>query len=219
MAADIIKWITDTVFALGYPGIAALMFIESSFIPFPSEVILPPAGYLVAQGRMSGPGVLIAGLTGSLLGALFNYYFAVFVGEPVLRKYGKYVLLKPAALDKAERFFRTHGEIGTFVGRLVPVVRQLISVPAGMARMNLARFLFYTGLGAGAWCGILVYIGWWLGRHQAALTDVAVLAGQQAHRWFFFYVLPALIVIVVAYWWWYRRQEGRQAAGRAEPQQ
>lgn len=212
MVAEIIRWITDAVFALGYPGIAALMFIESSFIPFPSEVILPPAGYLAAEGRMSGLAVLLAGLTGSLLGALFNYYFAVFVGEPVLRRYGKYVLLKPAALDKAERFFRTHGEIGTFVGRLVPVVRQLISVPAGMARMNLARFVFYTGLGAGAWCAILVYIGWWLGRHQAALADVASLAGQQAHHWFFFYLLPALVVIVGVYTLWYRKTRGRGTA-------
>ena len=137
MYDTIVKVLTETILALGYPGIGALMFIESSFVPFPSEVVLPPAGYLAAKGQMNGYLAFGAGTLGSLLGALFNYTIAVYVGEPFLRRYGKYFFVKATALDRAELFFADHGEISTFVGRLVPVVRQLISIPAGVARMNL----------------------------------------------------------------------------------
>lgn len=196
MLSDLIHRLTEAIFTLGYPGIAVLMFIESSFIPFPSELVLPPAGYLAAQGRMSVPLAFLAGLTGSLLGALFNYYVAVYVGEPFLRRYGKYFFVKPQSLDKAEAFFRRHGEIGTFIGRLVPVVRQLISVPAGLARMHLGRFLFYTGLGAGVWCAVLLYIGWLLGRHEAVLREAAVAAYTNKAL---MYLLPAMLLIVGIY--------------------
>lgn len=205
-----VVWLTETIFTLGYPGIVILMTIESSAIPFPSEVVMPPAGYLVAKGRMSFPLVVASGVVGSLLGALVNYGVAHWL-DRWLRRYGKWLLVKPEALDKAEAFFRRHGEIGTFIGRLVPVVRQLISIPAGMARMRLDRFIAYTTLGAGVWCVILTYIGYVLGRNEATLRS------EEVHRQVgqvLIYLLPALAVLTAMYAVWYRRR--RRAAPSAE---
>ncbi len=203
MYDTIVHFLTETILALGYPGIGALMFIESSFIPFPSEVVLPPAGYLAAKGEMNAYLAFGAGLGGSLLGALFNYSVAVYVGEPFLRRYGKYFFVKEKALDRAERFFADHGEISTFVGRLIPVVRQLISIPAGIARMNLRRFALFTSLGAGIWCAILVYIGYFHGQHEDALKDAVVKASTTKA---FLYLVPVLVVLVVGYSIWHRRR-------------
>lgn len=205
----IIHTVIETVFTLGYPGIVGLMFIESSFIPFPSELIMPPAGYLAATGRMNVYAVVACGLLGSLLGAVFNYYFAVWLGEPFLRRFGKYFFVSAKNLDRAEAFFRRHGEISTFVGRLTPVVRQLISVPAGLARMGMAKFLAFTALGAGIWCAILTYVGWLLGRHGASLAEVADQAKAQASEIVVFYILPGLVVLVLAYVYWYNRRRMR----------
>ena len=210
MISDIIHTIIETVFALGYPGIIGLMFIESSFIPFPSELIMPPAGYLAATGRMNVYAVVACGLLGSLLGAVFNYYFAVWVGEPFLRRYGRYFFVSGKALDKSEAFFLRHGEVSTFVGRLTPVVRQLISVPAGLARMHLGKFLAFTALGAGIWCAILTYIGWLLGRHGATMMEAAEQAKAQASEVVVFYIIPALLLIVAAYAYWYSRRRARE---------
>ena len=167
MLHSIVNWLTETIFVLGYPGIVLLMALESSFFPFPSEVVLPPAGFLAAQGRMNAWIALGAGLFGSLLGALFNYWLAVYLGRPLLHRFldrfGRMLLLPKDGLDRAERSFRRHGEISTFVGRLIPGIRQLISLPAGLAKMNLARFTLYTSLGAGIWCAVLTYIGWYIG--------------------------------------------------------
>jgi membrane protein DedA with SNARE-associated domain len=203
MLDRLVTWLTETVFALGYPGITLLMAVESSAIPFPSEVVMPPAGYLVAKGRMSFPLVVLAGATGSLIGALVNYWVAHWL-DGWLRRHGKWVLIKPSGLDKAEAFFRRHGEMGTFIGRLVPVVRQLISIPAGMARMRLDRFVAYTSLGAGIWCLILTYIGYLLGQHEATLRsdDVHRLVGRVL-----IYLLPSLAVLAAIYVLWYRRRK------------
>jgi membrane protein DedA with SNARE-associated domain len=213
MYETIVHFLTETIMALGYPGIAALMFIESSFVPFPSEVVLPPAGYLAANGQMNAYMAFGAGLLGSLTGALFNYGIAVYVGEPFLRSYGKYFFVKEAALDRAEKFFKAHGEISTFVGRLVPVVRQLISVPAGLARMNLRRFAFFTSLGAGIWCAILVYIGYLHGRHEEALKEAVVAAAATKA---FMYLVPVLAILVTAYVIWHRRRTRGAEATAAE---
>ena len=210
MYDTIVTFLTDTILALGYPGIGALMFIESSFVPFPSEVVLPPAGYLAAKGQMNGYLAFAAGVTGSLFGALFNYTIAVYVGEPFLRRYGKYFFVKESALDRAERFFADHGEISTFVGRLVPVVRQLISIPAGVARMNLRRFALFTSLGAGIWCAILVYIGYFHGTHEEALKQ-AVLSATATKA--FLYMVPVLVLLVGVYLVWHRRRVAARAAG------
>src|SRR5262249_34200101 len=137
-----------------------------------SEVVIPPAGVLVAQGRMSAVAVILAGTIGSILGALANYWLAGWLGRPLLHRYSKYFLVRESSLDKAEAFFRRHGEISTFVGRLIPVIRHLISLPAGLSRMPIGRFAIYTGLGAGIWCSILTGIGWYLGsRFESLRTE------------------------------------------------
>jgi membrane protein DedA with SNARE-associated domain len=203
MLSSFFHWLADTVLALGYPGIVILMAIESSVLPLPSELVMPPAGYLAAQGKMSAVAAVLCGTLGSVLGALVNYGLAVFVGEPVLRKYGKYVLVSERSLDRTERFFRRHGEISTFVGRLLPVIRHLISIPAGMSRMSLSRFVSFTAAGAGIWCAILTYLGWLIGRHGEAV-DRAI--GPYVHQVFVRYILPALVVLVAGYVLWRRSQ-------------
>lgn len=160
LLGDIINWIIQTVGQLGYPGIFIMMFLESSFFPFPSEVVMIPAGYLAYQGQMNIYVAVIMGVLGSLGGALLNYYLAVWLGRPALERWGKYFFLTPEKMAKVDEFFRNHGEISTFIGRLITVVRQYISFPAGLARMNLARFLFFTGLGAGIWVIVLAVIGY-----------------------------------------------------------
>jgi membrane protein DedA with SNARE-associated domain len=203
MLSSFFHWLADTVLALGYPGIVILMAIESSLLPLPSELVMPPAGYLAAQGKMNAVTAVLCGALGSVLGALVNYGLAVFVGEPVLRKYGKYVLVSERSLDRTEKFFRRHGEISTFVGRLLPVIRHLISIPAGMSRMNLGRFVAFTAVGAGIWCAILTYLGWLIGRHGEQVDRVI---GPYVHQVFTRYILPALIVLVIGYIFWRRSQ-------------
>lgn len=168
---QLIDWIVTTVSQLGYTGIMIMMFLESSFFPFPSEVVMVPAGYLAFQGKMNLVTATLMGILGSLLGGIFNYYIAVWFGRPFLQKWGKYFFISPEKLDKVETFFMNHGEISTFTGRLIPVIRQYISFPAGLARMNIPRFLFFTGLGAGLWCMILVFIGYIAGKNEALIKQ------------------------------------------------
>lgn len=208
MLSQFFQWLTETVLALGYSGIVVLMAIESSIIPLPSELVMPPAGYLAAKGQMNGWLAVAAGTVGSVLGALVNYALAIFVGEPVLRRYGKYVLVSERSLDRAEAYFRRHGEISTFIGRLLPVIRHLISIPAGMSRMSLGRFVGFTALGAGIWCGILTYLGWLIGRHGG---EVEKAIGPYVHQTLVQYVLPAAVLLVIAYVIW-RRRAGRSLA-------
>lgn len=159
----LVEWLVEVVGALGYPGIVSLMFLESSFFPFPSEVVMPPAGYLAHDGRMNIVLVILCGIAGSLLGALFNYWLAAKWGRKFFERFGRYFFVKPEALDKAEAFFDHHGHIGTFTARLLPVIRQYVSLPAGIARMNLARFCLYTAAGSGIWVTILSLAGYFLG--------------------------------------------------------
>jgi membrane protein DedA with SNARE-associated domain len=194
----VVTWLTDVIFQLGYVGIALLMALESSLVPFPSEVVLPPAGYLAAQGRMSALLALSAGLIGSMIGALFNYFLAAKLGRPLLHKYGRFLLIKETSLVRSEEFFRRHGEISMFIGRLIPVIRQLISLPAGVARMRLDLFAIYTALGAGIWCAILTFIGWYLGRHATAIADFDQLVSQYAGR-ATLVLAPIMAVIVLVY--------------------
>lgn len=210
MLESVVTWLTDLIFRLGYPGITILMAIESSFIPFPSEVVLPPAGFLAAQGRMNAWLALGAGLLGSLIGALINYYLAAYLGRPFLHRYSRYVLIREEKLNRAEAFFRRHGEISTFIGRLIPVIRQLVSLPAGLARMRLDRFALYTGLGAGIWCAILTYLGWYVGSRNLVQSLDALLespAFRTHSSRVAVILLPVLLVIVAAYVVWYRRRQ------------
>ena len=164
-------WLVDTIGRMGYTGIISLMFLESSFFPFPSEVVMPPAGYLAWKGEMSLALVLLSGIAGSLLGALFNYWIAVKFGRPFLLRWGKYFFVSKESVDKADEFFLKHGHISTLVGRLLPVIRQYISLPAGIARMPLKTFTLYTSIGAGAWVIVLTFAGYLLGEHQDLLKE------------------------------------------------
>jgi membrane protein DedA with SNARE-associated domain len=204
-----ISTLLDTLSRLGYAGIVGLMALESSIIPVPSELVMAPAGYLAAQGRLDPWLVVLAGTAGSVIGALANYAIAAWLGEPILRRYGRFLLITEGALDRSEHFFRRHGEIGTFLGRFVPVVRHLISIPAGVARMSLGRFTLFTALGAGAWCAILTWIGWVIGSHAGALTAAVDDAFRaQAHHWLVYRVTPGLLLVLGAYIWWRRRHPG-----------
>ena len=135
---DLINWLLNTMNAMGYPGIFVLMAMESSIIPVPSELVMPPAGYLAQQGKMNIWIAILMGTVGSLAGAYANYFTARWLGRPLVLKYGKYVWITEEKFAKVESFFLKHGEISTFIGRLLPVIRHLISIPAGIAGMNCA---------------------------------------------------------------------------------
>ncbi|MBD5319572.1 MAG: DedA family protein [Bacteroides sp.] len=145
------------------------MTVESSFIPFPSEVIVPPAAYLACTSHEVNIWVvLLLATAGAICGALVNYWLSVWIGRPIVYRFadsrlGHACLIDRAKVDKAERYFDRHGAVSTFIGRLIPAVRQLISIPAGLARMNLGKFILFTGLGALAWNGVLAALGYWLG--------------------------------------------------------
>ena len=177
----------DSIAALaptwGLLFIFVFMAIESSFVPFPSEVVMIPAGFLAARGELLGGhsaascGALAAvwiaiavGVAGSLAGAFVNYYLALWVGKPFLERYGKWFFLKPAALDRACEVFNRYGAATTFVCRMIPAIRQLISSPAGIARMPLGSFTLFTALGAGVWTAILAFVGYGLGRSAGDIT-------------------------------------------------
>lgn len=168
---EIVNFLVDTVHDWGYFGIFALMFLESSFFPFPSEVVMIPAGYLVYQDKMSLIGVFLAGTGGSLAGAVFNYYLCYFFGRSLIEKYGRYFGITEEKMKKFEIFFTKHGEISTFNCRLIPGIRQYISLPAGLAKMNLAKFCLFTTLGAGIWMVILIAIGYFIGGNQELIKE------------------------------------------------
>lgn len=152
---------------LNYFTVAFLMLIESSFIPFPSEVIIPFAAYKAAQGGLNIFGVVLAGTLGALAGALINYYLAVYLGRPIVYRFaeskaGRMFLLSEEKVVHAENYFNRNGKSSTLIGRLVPAVRQFISIPAGLARMNLRDFILYTFVGAGIWNIILALIGYFI---------------------------------------------------------
>lgn len=176
MLGDFINFIVQTVGEWGYAGIFLMMFLESSFFPFPSEVAMIPAGYLAHQGQMSLVLAWCAGTAGSLAGAVFNYYLCYFFGRELVLKYGKYVGITKVKMRKFEAFFKRHGEISTFNCRLIPGIRQYISLPAGLAKMNLFKFSLYTTLGAGIWGAILLAVGWYLGKNydKSAFSHIVV---------------------------------------------
>lgn len=188
---EIILWLVEKIGQLGYPGILVLMFLESTFCPIPSEVVIPPAGYLVARGDMNMSLVILCGVVGSILGALFNYVLAKWLGRPILMKYGKYILFPPERFERVNSFFITHGEISTFTGRLIPGLRHFISFPAGLAHMSLIRFCWYTALGSALWVTILAYIGKIVGNNMELVRQYS----QQA----LLVVLAGMIVVFIVY--------------------
>jgi len=171
MIHDIAQTIVEYIGHMGYWGIFLLMFLESTFFPFPSEIIMIPAGYLAYKGEMNVYIVVLVGILGSVAGALFNYYLAMHFGRKFILKYGKYFFIKEETLDKLEAFFLKHGDLSTFNGRLIPGIRQLISLPAGLAKMNIAKFSLYSGLGAGIWVIVLVALGYLLGSNEELISE------------------------------------------------
>lgn len=196
MLDSLANWIEQLVTAWtgglghsGYLGIFVLMTIESSFIPFPSEIVMIPAGVLAHHGQLNLWGVIASGIAGSLAGALFNYFFALWVGRNFLERYGRYFFVNLETLHRCDRLWQEHGEMTTFVCRLLPAVRQLISIPAGLARMPLERFCLWTTLGAGLWVTVLTLAGYFLGdateriwhEHKTVITlGLLVAAGLLA---------------------------------------
>ncbi len=198
---ELINWLVQTIGTLGYPGIFILMAMESSVIPIPSELVMPPAGYLAQQGQMNMFLAILCGTAGSLIGAYANYFAAHYLGRPLVLKYGKYVWITEEKFAKVETFFKNHGEVSTFIGRLLPVIRHLISLPAGLAGMNHIKFSLYTLLGAGLWVTVLSCIGYFIGAnrelimkysHQALIGAVILSAG-----------------IIAIYVWNHRRKKGK----------
>lgn len=194
-----IQWCLDN---LNYWTITLLMAIESSFIPFPSEVVVPPAAYKAAgSGELNIFLIVFFATLGANIGAVINYYLAYFIGRPMVYRFansriGHICLIDEAKVKRAEQYFDEHGAVSTFVGRLVPAVRQLISIPAGLAKMKIGSFLLYTTLGAGIWNSILAAIGWYL---QSIVPEDQLMNQVNAYSHELKYVFLALGVAVVAY--------------------
>ncbi len=206
---ELINWLVMTIGALGYPGIFLLMAMESSVIPIPSELVMPPAGYLAQQGQMHLAIAILCGTAGSLVGAYVNYFAAHYLGRPLLLKYGKYVWITEEKFAKVETYFRNHGEISTFVGRLLPVVRHLISLPAGLAGMNHWKFSLYTLAGAGLWVTVLTFIGYFIGAQRELIM-------QYSHQALIGAVVLSIAIISVYVWNHRRKKEKAKPAGSGE---
>ena len=216
-----LEWAAELAQTWGPLFVFFFMTVESSFIPFPSEVVMIPAGFLAARGEffpagMTWPaaGAAVAlGVAGSLLGAYINYFLALKLGRPFLYRWGKYVLLPPHKLERAEEVFLEYGDITTFVCRLIPVIRQLISLPAGVARMPVGRFSLLTGAGAGSWVLFLTAVGFTLG-HQTRELSYAELVreGTAMVRNNLPWILLGCALLVVGYVWMHRRVMRRRAS-------
>lgn len=219
---EIIHFIVDTVGALGYVGIFLMMFLESSFFPFPSEVVMIPAGYLAYKGSMNMGLALFCGAAGSLAGAVFNYVLALYFGRAFIVRFGKYVFFSEQSMQKMERYFSRHGEISTFLGRLIPGVRQYISLPAGLARMNLWKFSIYTTLGALIWITILAIFGYYVGQMfgddlsasgiaNALIDKASEFDIRKSLHYIVLATLGAVALIATIYIIWYKRKTRNEA--------
>jgi membrane protein DedA with SNARE-associated domain len=212
MIAKIIEFLSGiivvTISTLGYSGVVLLMAIESACIPLPSEIIMPFSGYLVSTGQMNLWLVGIAGAVGCVLGSLVAYWVGSKGGRPLIEKYGRYVLVSPHDLDLADRWFANYGELIVFVSRLLPAIRTFIAFPAGVARMNLKRFVIYTFAGSLPWCLGLAYIGQKLG--QKWNED------DTLKTWFhrFDFVIGIIVVVLAAWWIWRHIKHLRKAPVR-----
>ncbi len=189
------------------------MAIESSFIPFPSEIIMIPAGFMAARAELF-PGdpalavilAIFCGIAGSLAGAYVNYFLSLRLGRPILHRYGKWFFLPPEKLERAEEVFREYGDVATFVCRLVPAIRQLISIPAGLSRMHFGRFSFFTALGAGIWVTILTLIGYHFGAATGDMTYAQLVhAGKDILKHNLVWILLGCVVVFGGYVWIHKK--------------
>ncbi len=200
-------FIVATISALGYSGIVLLMAIESACIPLPSEIIMPFSGYLVSIGRFNLWAVGVAGAFGCVVGSLVAYWVGMYGGRPLIERYGRYVLISRHDLDLADRWFARYGEAIIFTSRLLPVIRTFIAFPAGVARMNLTRFVLYTFAGSLPWCLGLAYVGQKLGEQWNKDETLKTLF----HR--FDFIIGIVGALVIAWWVWRHVTQLRQEKG------
>lgn len=193
--------IKDVILALGYPGIVLLMGLESMVMPIPSEIVMPFAGWLAFDGQMDWVIASLAGTLGCALGSMVAYYIGFYGGRPLILKYGRYVLLQEKHLVATERWFQKYGAWAVFFTRLMPVLRTFISIPAGIARMNVFTFLILTILGSAPWCFALTYAGYWLGPQWESIIGF--------FEPFEVLIIVAFVVIVIYYYFYYRRKKNR----------
>jgi membrane protein DedA with SNARE-associated domain len=220
---SLVEWGTDLILdwisTLGYPGIILLMALESACMPVPSEIVMPFAGYLVYQAEQPGydgtvmslVGVSLAGALGCTIGSILAYAVGKHWGRPLILRYGRYVLIRKKHLDMADAWFEKYGDAATFIARLLPIVRTVISLPAGIARMNFKKFVFYSFVGSLPWTALLAYIGYWLGPSWEDIVewfhglDVVVVASVAA------------VVAWYAYKLWKDRTDDEGPEGAAQP--
>jgi membrane protein DedA with SNARE-associated domain len=196
------------------------MTVESSFIPFPSEIVMIPAGFMAARGEffpsdsvwMAFLLAIACGIAGSLAGAWINYFLSLRLGRPFLHRYGRYFFVAPEKLDRAEALFREYGDVTTFVCRLIPVVRQLISIPAGISRMNVFRFSLFTGAGAGIWVILLAVLGYWFGTTTEGMSYGELVHGGKAMlKENLIWILLSCCLLFGVYIWIHKLAAGKRA--------
>lgn len=207
LISALVSWIVEVISAAGYLGVLALMAIESACIPLPSEAIMPFAGYLASVGRFSLVAAATMGALGCNVGSTIAYYVAAKGGRPALERWGGYLLISHADIDRAEQFFARYGSITVFIGRLLPVIRTFIAFPAGLGRMPMAKFQVYTFLGSWPWCFALAYIGFVLGARWDS---------DPAFRDLFHRFDAAVVILLVAAGAWFVWSRWRHRS-RAEP--
>lgn len=194
MIEQLISWVNSVILAIGYPGIMFFMFLESTMMPIPSEIIMPFAGWLVAQGKLSFWLVAVLSAVSSLLGSIFSYYIGYYGRIPLIKKWGHYVLLDEDRLKWTQNWFKKRGEITIFISRFIPVVRHLISLPAGIGKMHKLKFCIYTILGALIWNTILLFAGFYLGANYILIHKYSSIIDV---------IVVVLIAIAVVYYVWH----------------
>ncbi|HVV84033.1 MAG TPA: DedA family protein [Kofleriaceae bacterium] len=209
MLDSVAHYVTHVIESMGYPGLFLLIVLESTLVPIPSELVMPFAGYLASRGTFSLPAILAVNAAGAVTGSLISYLVGAAGGRPLLERYGKYVMVRAEDLRKTDDYFARHGGWTIFIGRFIPVVRHLISLPAGVARMRLSVFTFQTALGATIWGGGLMVVGYEIGANWERFARVAkrldLIVGV--------IVLVILAALVVRFW----RKRRAQRPAVAEP--
>lgn len=204
----LVSWYKGALATGGYKVVLLLMAIESSFVPIPSEAVIPPAAHLAYTGQipLTLPGIILAGMLGSWLGATVMYWGARWAGRPLVLRYGRYVMIPPKKVEGAERWASHYGSVGIFISRLLPVVRHLIGIPAGIVRMNYKTFSLFTLLGSGLWCAVLCYLGIKMGQDEKLMQGEI----QRVSLW----LGGAMLVLGAMYYFFVHRQ--MQAGGEAQ---
>jgi membrane protein DedA with SNARE-associated domain len=202
---SVVVFCISLISSLGYFGVFFLMMLESMIFPIPSELVLPFAGFLIIEGKMNFLLVILFATFGSLVGSLLSYYLGKYGGNRFVLKYGKYFLLNERHLINAEKWFSKRGELTIFIGRFIPVIRHIISIPAGVGKMNIKKFILYTLLGAGIWNAFLTYVGFTLGKNWETIMQYSDYIS-----WF----ILGVIIMVGAYFLWKEIKKRREKSKR-----